>query len=197
MSQRTERIDELLRQEIGEILTREVADPRVGFATVTEVETAPDLRHARVWISVIGQRGERDETIGALQHAMPFVRRELGTRLRLKRIPELHVRLDDSAERGTRVMKLIDELEAGDLPDSEGPGGESLPTPVPRLRREGDAPEPAIEPPTGVDVGANADANADADRGLGEGRRRPATPARRRGQVPAPSARRRRPPARR
>ena len=87
MSQRTERVDELLRQEIGDILSREVSDPRVGFATVTEVETAPDLRHARVWISVIGQRGERDETIAALQRAMSFVRRELGTRLRLKRIP--------------------------------------------------------------------------------------------------------------
>src|ERR687893_2842943 len=146
MSQRTERIDELLRQEIGELLSREVADPRIGFATVTEVETAPDLRHARVWISVIGQRGERDETIAALQHAMPFVRRELGTRLRLKRIPEFHVRLDDSAERGTRVLRLINELEAGATPQA-APGGESLPTPVPRLRREGDAPEPEAELP--------------------------------------------------
>src|SRR5918997_4631539 len=135
MTQRTERIDELLRQEIGEILSREVADPRIGFATVTEVETAPDLRHARVWISVIGQRGEREETIAALQHAMPFVRRELGTRLRLKRIPELQVRLDDSAERGTRVLQLINELEAGSAPADPAPG-ESLPTPVPRLRRE-------------------------------------------------------------
>src|ERR671917_162922 len=75
MSQRTERIDELLRQEIGDILSREVADPRVGFATVTEVETAPDLRHARVWISVIGQRGERDETIAALQRTTSRVAR--------------------------------------------------------------------------------------------------------------------------
>src|SRR5918997_3198559 len=141
MTQRTERIDELLRQEIGELLSREVSDPRVGFATVTEVETAPDLRHARVWISVIGQKGERDETIAALQRAMSFVRRELGTRLRLKRIPELHVRLDDSAERGTRVLQLITELEAGATPEAEAPPDESLPTPVARLRREGDAPD--------------------------------------------------------
>ena len=141
MSQRTERIDELLRQQIGEILSREVRDPRIGFATITEVETAPDLRHARVWVSVIGQQGERDETIAALAHAMPFVRRELGRRLRIKRIPELHVRLDDSAERGTRVLQLLHELEAGEMPEDEAPVGESLPTPVPRLPNPEDDPD--------------------------------------------------------
>lgn len=140
MSQRTERIDELLRQEIGVILSREAKDPRIGFATITEVETTPDLRHARVWVSIIGSPGERDATVLALQHAMHFVRRELGVRLRLKRIPELHVRLDDSIERGTRVLHLIQELEAGHEPDLL-PEVESLPTPVARLRHKGDAEE--------------------------------------------------------
>jgi hypothetical protein len=65
VSQRTERVDELLRQEIGSIITRDVADPRVGFATITSVETTPDLRHAKVWISVIGQPAERDATMAA------------------------------------------------------------------------------------------------------------------------------------
>ncbi len=148
MSQRTDRIDELLRQEIGAILAREISDPRIGFATVTEIETTPDLRHARVWISVIGQKGEREQTITALDHAMGYVRRELGSRLRLKRIPELHVRLDDSIERGTRVLHLISELEAGHEPDSL-PEGESLPTPVARIPQAGDAPEP--ESPDGED----------------------------------------------
>lgn len=148
MSQRTERIDELLREEIGAILTREVTDPRIGFATVTEVETTPDLRHARVWVSVIGQRAERDETIAALGRAMPFVRRQLYPRLRLKRIPELHVRLDDSAERGTRVLHLLHELETGQVPEDEAGVGESLPTPVARLPRPDDAPEPADPGPT-------------------------------------------------
>jgi ribosome-binding factor A len=141
VSQRTERIDELLRQEIGEILTRDVQDPHIGFATVTEVETSPDLRHAKVWVSVIGQRAEREETIAALNRAMSFVRRELGTRLRLRRIPDLQVRLDDSAERGTRVLHLLQELEEGHLPDDDRIDGESLPTPRPRLEREGDAPD--------------------------------------------------------
>jgi ribosome-binding factor A len=142
MTQRTQRIDELLRQEIGEILSREVADPRIGFVTVTQVETAPDLRHARVWVSVIGERAEREETLGALERAMVFVRRELGTRLRLRRIPEFHVRLDDTAERGTRVLQLLHELEEGHVPEDVAPVGESLPTPVPRLPREGDSAVP-------------------------------------------------------
>src|SRR3954470_6360964 len=151
MTQRTERIDELLRQEITAILTKEISDPRIGFATVTNVETAPDLRHARVWVSVIGDQSQRDETIAALGRAMGFVRRELGTRLRLRRIPELHVRLDETAERGTRVLQLLHELEEGHLPEEVPPPGESLPTPVPRLPRDGDAAsgvgEPAADSP--------------------------------------------------
>jgi ribosome-binding factor A len=151
MSQRTDRIDELLRQEIGQALERELADPGIGFVTVTDVETSPDLSHARVWVSVIGPEQRRKEALGALRRAMPYVRRSLGSKIRLRRIPELEVRLDDSAERGTRVLHLIDELEAGRLPDEVPPGGESLPTPVPRLRHEGDSVEPAPGP-----VGAEA-----------------------------------------
>jgi ribosome-binding factor A len=148
MTQRTDRIDELLRQEIGAILTREVKDPRVGFATVTRVETAPDLGHARVWVSVIGQEAERKETIAALDGVMHFVRRELGARLRLRRIPVLHVRLDDTLERGTRLLHLLEELEAGRTPDEPAPDDETLPTPIVRLRHEGDL---ADEPPTAAE----------------------------------------------
>lgn len=151
MSERTKQLDELFRQEIAEIVTREVADPRIGFATITDVETSPDLRHAQVWVSVIGQPKERDTTIEALGRAMPFVRRELGHRLRLKRIPELHVRLDDTAERGTRVLRLLHELEEGPASEPDLPVGESLPTPVARLPHEGDLPEEptsAVLPPT-------------------------------------------------
>ena len=141
MSQRTERIDELLRQEISGLLAKEVADPGVGFATVTEVETSADLSHARVWFSVIGQPEERRRTLEALRRAMPYIRRELGRRLRLRRIPELHALLDDSSERGTRVMQLLSELEAGGLP-AELPEGEVLPTPAPRAGHA-DGSEPA------------------------------------------------------
>ena len=150
MTARTEQLDELFRQEIAGIVSREVADPRIGFVTITDVETTPDLRHAQVWVSVIGQPAERDITIAALGRAMPFVRRELGHRLRLKRIPDLHVRLDDTAERGTRVLRLLHEIEEGTPAEADLPVGESLPTPVARLPHEGDLPEEpssAVLPP--------------------------------------------------
>ena len=141
MSQRTDRVDELLRQEIGALLAKELADPRIGFTTITDVETSPDLRHAKVWVSVIGGRTDRVETLRALQASMGFVRHELGKRLRIKRIPELHIHLDDSAERGTRLLHLLGELESGVDPMEVTPFNESLPTPVKRLPHEGDAPD--------------------------------------------------------
>ena len=199
MSQRTDRVDELLRQEIGAILAREVADPRIGFATVTDVETTRDLSHAKVWVSVIGDAAERRETLAALERAMGFVRRELGVRLRLRRIPALHVELDASMERGTRVLQILDELEHGDAPRAaslaDAPVTESLPTPVARLPREGDRPEPEPEPT--ADLGTR-DSGADGQvggrtgvpsarrrgkdggpRSLPAAGRRPASPARR------------------
>ncbi len=129
MTQRTDRIDELFRQEIGEILAREVDDPQIGFATITDVETTPDLRHAKVLVSVIGPSADRHATIVAMGRKMPFVRHELGKRLRLKRIPQFHLELDESVERGTRILHLLDELEAGHAPDGDVPDGETLPTP--------------------------------------------------------------------
>jgi len=145
MTQRTERIDALLREEIGAILARDVADPAIGFTTVTDVETVPDLSHAQVWVSQIGQPAERAESLAALRRALPYVRRLLGARLRLRRIPELHLRVDDTAERGTRILKLITELEAGTTPPDAVPAADTLPTPVARLHREGD-PEAAAGP---------------------------------------------------
>ncbi|HKF85477.1 MAG TPA: 30S ribosome-binding factor RbfA [Candidatus Limnocylindrales bacterium] len=141
MSQRTDRVDELLRQEIGALLAKEIADPRIGFVTITDVETAPDLRHAKVWVSVIGGKADQRETLRALQHSMGFIRHELGRTLRIKRIPDLHVHLDDTAERGTRVLHLLQELEEGKAPESIAPFEESLPTPVQRLPHEGDREE--------------------------------------------------------
>jgi ribosome-binding factor A len=133
---RTDRIDELFRQEIGAILTKEVDDPRIGFATITGVETQPDLRHAKVRVSVIGSADQRRAAIVAMGKAMPFVRHELGKRLRMKRIPEFHLELDETLERGTRILHLLDELEAGRAPDDAGADGETLPTPTPLLPAE-------------------------------------------------------------
>lgn len=126
MSERTARLDELLREQISEVVRRDVDDPRVGFVTITDVEVTPDLRHANVWVSVIGSPAERRQTLRALARAMPFVRGRLG-RLRLKRIPELHVKEDQTSERGTRVLRILDDLEHGGAGDVEPP--ETLPTP--------------------------------------------------------------------
>jgi ribosome-binding factor A len=154
MSQRTRRVDELLREEIGALLAREVADPRIGFATITDVETSPDLRHAKVWVSVIGDPAARAETLRALQGSMGYVRHELGRRLRIRRIPELHVHEDDTAERGTRVLHVLQELEAGVDPEEITPVADTLPTPVPRLPRAGDAtPESGSSGPDDADDG--------------------------------------------
>ena len=127
MSERTERVEELLREEISRIISREVHDPRVGFVTVTGVDVSPDLRHATVWVSTIGQPAERQQTLRALGRAMPFVRRELGV-LRLRRIPELHLRADDTVERGTRVLQILQGIESGAQPEPP-PVAETLPTP--------------------------------------------------------------------
>ena len=127
MTQRTLRVDELLREEISRIVSREIEDPRVGFVTITRVEVSADLRHGTVWASVIGTADERKATIRALGRAMPFIRHRLGE-LRIRRVPELHLRLDDSAEKGTRVLSILHELEAGHEP-APGPTTETLPSP--------------------------------------------------------------------
>jgi ribosome-binding factor A len=134
VGERTARLDELLREEISTIVSREVRDPRIGFVTITDVEVTSDLRQATVWASIIGSETQRKTSLRALSNAMPFVRRRLGE-LRLRRIPELQVREDDSSIRGTRVLRLIEELEEGVLPD-EPSGGETLPTPGPAMEPE-------------------------------------------------------------
>ena len=177
MTARTDRLDELLRQEIGAILAREVADPRVGFATVTDVETTPDLQHAKVWVSVIGDAAQRRATLDALDGAMGYVRRELGVRLRLRRVPALHVALDSSMEHGTRVLQILDELEHGDIPGAaslaDAPVTESLPTPVARLPRDGDTPEPEPDAAAAPDRGAATRKPPAARRRPSSGPRRP------------------------
>lgn len=127
MTERTKRLDELLREEISTVVAREIDDPRVGFVTITNVEVAPDLRHATVWVSIIGSEDERRQTMRGLGRAMPFVRHRLGS-LRIRRIPELHLREDRTAERGTRLMRILDDLGEGRDPDAAAPT-ESLPTP--------------------------------------------------------------------
>ena len=122
MSQRTDRLDSQIRQELMELLQREMKDPRVGFATVTRVETARDLGSARVWVSVLGTEEEQAGTLKALKDAAPWLRRQLGGRLTIRHIPQLDIRHDDSIEMGDRVLRLLKSLE-----DERGPVDEERP----------------------------------------------------------------------
>jgi ribosome-binding factor A len=109
MTRRTERINDLLREEISDLLLRELKDPRIGgLVTITEVDVSPDLRHAKVYVSVLGTDEERTGTLKALGAAAHFLQRQLRHRLTIRRTPELHFLRDDSLERGARVLSLLD-----------------------------------------------------------------------------------------
>ena len=114
MSQRTDRLDSQIRAELAELLQREMKDPRIGFATITRVETARDLGTAKVWVSIMGTDDERQATMKALTDAAPWLRRQLGGRLTIRHIPQLLIRHDDSIEAGDRVLRLLREIEQKD-----------------------------------------------------------------------------------
>jgi ribosome-binding factor A len=117
---RSARVADQMKVEIADILMRKVKDPRIGFVTVTEVAVADDLRNATVFISVYN--ADRSTMLKALEGASPFIRSELGRRMRMKFIPELIFRYDDSLERGNHIMELlrhIDERSDRKDPDDE------------------------------------------------------------------------------
>ena len=111
MGHRIERVNSLIRQEISELLRRQVKDPRLGnLVTVTDVSTSPDLRHAKIFVSRIGSEEEKQETLSVLAAASGFFRNELAKRLRLRYITELSFQWDDSIERGDYLLQLINEV---------------------------------------------------------------------------------------
>lgn len=113
MSRRLLRINDLLRETISELISRQVKDPRLAsVVTVTDVETSSDLRHARIFVSVLGSNEEKDTALSGLRSATKFLRHELGQRVELKRIPELTFVHDDSIERGTRILALLEDVAA-------------------------------------------------------------------------------------
>ena len=114
MAHRIERVNSLIRQEISELLQRQVKDPRLGnFIAVTEVATSPDLQYAKVFISRIASEEAKQETLNVLALASGFFRRELAKRLKLRCVPKLTFEWDDSIERGDRLSQLIDEVTQG------------------------------------------------------------------------------------
>lgn len=111
MSQRTDQVGHLLRDEISEIISRELKDPRLSaMASITTVEVAPDLGRATVHVSLLGDEASTEETFKAISAAASFIHRELRTRVSLRKIPQLSFRRDYSIERGMKLSALIDRV---------------------------------------------------------------------------------------
>jgi ribosome-binding factor A len=108
--QRMRRVDEAVREVLSDALGhRDLKDPRIGFVTVTDVKTSADLRHARVYVSVLGSEEERDQTMAGLRSAHGVLQRRVADELRLKRTPTLEFSYDDTTDRAMRVERLLDE----------------------------------------------------------------------------------------
>ena len=113
---RMRRVDEAVRAVLSDAITQELKDPRVGFVTVTDVKTSPDLRHARVYVSVLGDDATRADSLVGLNSAHGFLQGRIAAELRLKHTPALTFEYDDTVERGIRLSALLDDR------DDEGGG---------------------------------------------------------------------------
>ncbi len=113
MSQRTERVQKLARQVLGDAI-QSLKDPRVGFVTITAVRVSPDLRHARVAVSVLGDEEARKASLAGLDSAKPVLRAELGRQMRMKYLPDLVFVLDEGADRAERIEEILHRIHQDD-----------------------------------------------------------------------------------
>ena len=109
---RPERVGDQIREELSVLLARQVHDPGIGFLTITRVKVTPDLQQARVYYTTIGDAKARQETARALGRATPFLRRQIGSRIRLKNVPLLEFFYDESIERQDRIEKIMLDIQA-------------------------------------------------------------------------------------
>ncbi|HLR01564.1 MAG TPA: 30S ribosome-binding factor RbfA [Virgibacillus sp.] len=107
---RANRVAEQMKKELGDILTRKIKDPRVGFVTVTDVEVTGDLQQAKIFISVLGDDMQKQETLTGLSKAKGFIRSEIGSRIRLRKTPEIMFAFDEALEYGNRIETILHEL---------------------------------------------------------------------------------------
>ncbi|MGP1907543.1 30S ribosome-binding factor RbfA [Metabacillus sp. JX24] len=110
MSLRANRVGEQMKKELGEIISRKIKDPRIGFVTVTDVRVSGDLQIAKVYISVLGDAEKREDTLKGLAKAKGFIRSEIGQRIRLRKTPEILFEFDESVDYGNRIETLIHEI---------------------------------------------------------------------------------------
>lgn len=121
-SERLRRVDEAVRQVLGDALAGELKDPRVGFVTVTDVRTSPDLSHAHVYVSVLGESMQREDSMSGLRSAHGFLQSKIAQELRLKRTPTLDFHYDETTDRAMRLERLLREED--ELQRREDAGGE-------------------------------------------------------------------------
>jgi len=106
---RSERLGDLIQQELGDIMLRRIKDPRIGFCTIVKVEVSDDLRHVKVYVSTMGDESQQKKTLAGLKSAAGFIRREIGRRIELRHTPEISFKLDKSVVQSIRIAKLINE----------------------------------------------------------------------------------------
>ena len=111
---RQDQLGEVITHELSDLIRTRVKDPRVGFASITDVEVSSDLRHAKVFVSVMGNDQERHDTLAALTHAAGFLRHELAQRLTIRYTPEITFRLDESIAHGVHLIDLINQVSSSD-----------------------------------------------------------------------------------
>jgi ribosome-binding factor A len=115
---RMRRVNGVMREVLSSAISSELQDPRIGFVTVTAVDTSPDLRHARVLVSVLGTEQEREDTLAALRSSHGVLQGAINAELRLKRTPALRFEYDDSVERADRITRMLDAIDDGE-PDGD------------------------------------------------------------------------------
>ncbi|MCM3600146.1 30S ribosome-binding factor RbfA [Robertmurraya korlensis] len=111
MSLRSNRVGEQMKKELGEIIGRKIKDPRIGFVTVTDVQVTGDLQQAKVFISVLGDDLQRENTLKGLAKAKGFIRSEIGQRIRLRKTPEITFEFDESIDYGNRIENLLYQIK--------------------------------------------------------------------------------------
>lgn len=121
MSQlRVEKLQELIKQEISQMILQELKDPRIGFVTVTQVEVTGDLREAKVYVSIMGGDEQVKESWQGLQSSLGFIRREIGKRIRLRFTPEISFALDKSLDYSAHIQELLLKIKADEKQKEEG-----------------------------------------------------------------------------
>lgn len=109
---RQDQLGEVIAHELSDLIRTRMKDPRVGFASITDVDLSGDLRHAKVFVSVMGSEEEQRATLNGLNHATGFLRHELAQRLTVRHTPDIHFRLDESIARGAHVLDLINRVSS-------------------------------------------------------------------------------------